>query len=597
MIYFRNLLPACALLLLLATACGPGSDAASDTQRPPNVLLILTDDQGYGDISLHGNDTLQTPVLDQLANTGVRLDNFFVSAVCAPTRASLLTGRYHLRTGTFWVTRGAETMRSEEVTLAEVFKANGYATGCFGKWHNGAHYPNDPSGQGFDHFTGFTAGHWNNYFDAPLLSDGKQIKSEGYIADVFTDRALAFIENYQEGPFFCYVPLNTPHTPYQVPDKYFKKYKAMGLPDDIACSYGMVANIDENVGRMLARLESLQLAENTIVIFMTDNGPNSWRYNADMKGKKAWVNDGGTRVPFFIRWGNQLPAGRTIRELTAHIDVLPTLVELCGIRMPETLPLDGVSLAGLIRGETDTLAARTLFTHHNNAIANIVPFPGAMRTRDFRFVGRGNEQFELTSMADDPTENEDLSDQYPEVLASMKAAYLAWFSEVNQVPVAIPPIPVGYPHIDRMELPAHEAFLTGDIHYKFGKFGWANDWITGWTSKVDTIRWEVKATEAVDYEVSIKYTTPAENIGAAIQLSTDKQNLPAKIDTPFEPMVVVSPDRAHRDSEAYDQSWATLKLGMLHLEPGIHLLKLTASDIPGSEVAEIKALILERKPN
>jgi len=192
-----------------AAAALPGTSFGADEtreERRPNVLLLMTDDQGWGDIHSHGNQKLDTPVLDKLAADSVQFDRFYVSPVCAPTRASLLTGRYHLRTGVSWVTRGLETMRSEEVTLAEALKQAGYATGCFGKWHNGAHYPYHPNGQGFDEFFGFCAGHWNNYFDTHLERNGKAVKTRGYITDVLTDAAIAFIEKHRQRPFFCYVP-------------------------------------------------------------------------------------------------------------------------------------------------------------------------------------------------------------------------------------------------------------------------------------------------------------------------------------------------------------------------------------------------------
>lgn len=197
----------------------------------PNILLIMTDDQGWGDIRSHGNPLIDTPVLDHLAEQGTRFDRFFVSPVCAPTRASLLTGRWHLRTGTHGVTRGNETMRSEEVTLAEILRQQGYHTGIFGKWHNGAHYPEHPNGQGFEEFIGFCSGHLNNYFDATLEYNGKPIKSKGYITDVLTDAAIEFIVKNKTQPFFCYLPYNAPHSPFQVPNRYFQKYKNRGLDD------------------------------------------------------------------------------------------------------------------------------------------------------------------------------------------------------------------------------------------------------------------------------------------------------------------------------------------------------------------------------
>ncbi|CAN0508677.1 unnamed protein product, partial [Scytosiphon promiscuus] len=199
----------------------------------PNIVLILTDDQGYGDLKFHKNDSVDTPVLDKLASESLRLDRFYVSPVCAPTRASLLTGRYHLRTGVSWVTRGAENMRENEVTMAEVFKGAGYATGCFGKWHNGAHYPNSPQGQGFDEFTGFTAGHLNNYFDSNIEKNGEDFTASGYITDFLANEAMGFMEKNKDKPFFCYIPFNAPHTPYQGHANYYDNYyNKLGIEDD-----------------------------------------------------------------------------------------------------------------------------------------------------------------------------------------------------------------------------------------------------------------------------------------------------------------------------------------------------------------------------
>ncbi len=318
----------------------------------PNVLLILTDDQGWGDISAHGNAVIETPVLDALAKSGTTFDRFFVSPVCAPTRAALLTGRYPLRGGVHGVTRGAETLAADEVTLAEVFRGAGYATGCFGKWHNGAHFPHDPNGQGFDEFLGFCAGHWNDYFDTRLQHNQAMIETKGYITDVLTDAAIRFMDRHRSAPFLCYVPLNTPHSPFQVPDTRFEKYRAKGLSPIEACVSAMVENIDANVGRMLEYLDDYGMADETIVIFLTDNGPNTDRFNGGMRGRKGSVHEGGVRVPFFVRWPGKVRAGRTVTEPAMHIDVLPTLVDLCGIDLAPGVPAprDGISLASLLLG-------------------------------------------------------------------------------------------------------------------------------------------------------------------------------------------------------------------------------------------------------
>jgi len=304
---------------------------AAETTRRPNILVILTDDQAWADIHSHGNDTIVTPVLDRLASQGAEFDRFYTSPVCAPTRAELLTGRYHLRTGVTGVTHGEETMRSEETTLAEILREAGYATGCFGKWHNGAHYPNHPNGQGFDEFFGFCAGHWNNYFNTTLERNGEPVKTEGYINDVVTDAALAFIDAHQAQPFFCYVPYNTPHSPFQVPDQYFDPYKEQGLDNSLACVYGMCKSIDDNVGRLIDRLESLGLTDDTIVVFFGDNGPHTERYNGGMLGRKGSVHEGGVRNSLFIRWPGHIPAGTVVKPIAAAIDLLPTLTELANV--------------------------------------------------------------------------------------------------------------------------------------------------------------------------------------------------------------------------------------------------------------------------
>ena len=280
---------------------------AAEPDEQPNVILVMTDDQGYGDVCSHGNPLIDTPNLDQMAKDGARFENFFVSPLCAPTRASLLTGRYHIRTGTVNVSNNLEIMRSEETTIAELFKANGYSTALFGKWHNGEHYPYNPNGQGFDEFVGFCAGHTGNYFDPILEHNAGTIKTKGFITDILTDKAMEWIEAKRNEKFFCYIPYNAPHTPYQVPDAYFEKYKARGLDVKNATLYGMVENIDDNMGRLLKKVKELGLQENTIVLFLTDNGPNTRnRYNGGMKGHKGQVDEGGVRVPLFVRWSGHI---------------------------------------------------------------------------------------------------------------------------------------------------------------------------------------------------------------------------------------------------------------------------------------------------
>mgnify|MGYP002624718351 FL=1 len=276
-----RLAPLAAVLLV----CGAAAAEKPSPERP-NVLLIMTDDQGWGEVRSHGNPRIEPPVLDGLAESGARFERFFVGPVCAPTRASLLTGRYHLRGGVHGVTRGEENLRSEEVTLAELLRDAGYATGCFGKWHNGAHWPYHPNGQGFEEFLGFCGGHWNNYFDTELEHNGEPHQLEGFIIDDLTTAALKFIDKNKEQNWFCYVPFNTPHTPWQVPDKYWAKYQGRGLDAETACAYAMCENIDDNLGRLLAHVEEKGLADERLVLFVKENVPQGAGYKGKMS--RGW---------------------------------------------------------------------------------------------------------------------------------------------------------------------------------------------------------------------------------------------------------------------------------------------------------------------
>lgn len=563
----------------------------SPRQGPPNVILILTDDQGYGDLSIHGNDSVETPILDQFAREGARLERFYVSPLCAPSRASILTGRIHLRTGTYWVTKGTETMRSEEVTLAEVFKANDYATGCFGKWHNGAHYPYNPTGQGFDEFTGFCGGHWSNYFDPQLQSQDSMISTKGFITDVLTDFAISFIRRNQDKPFFCYVPYNAPHAPFQVPDKYFDKYKARGISDKNAAIYGMCENIDDNVGRLLNTLDELGLDENTIVIYMTDNGPNGDRYNGGMRGRKAQVHEGGVRVPCFIRWPEVIPAGTIIEELTAHIDILPTLVDLCGIKAPRMPPSDGVSLDKILRGKKEKLREREIFTHVSLS-TEIKPVPGAIRSSQYRFVLEKENEPQLYDMTADPAETNNLAAAEPAITQKFQETFLTTFGEAITYMAPVPPAPLGYEAAKTVTLPAHEANITGDLAFKFAPQGWAHDWLINWKSSKNEASWDIEVIRPGNYRVSVLYTCKAEGVGTQLEVQVGGQKVSGKIAEAFTPEISENRDRVPHRVEALDQSWAEISLGTVALEPWSGKLVLRSPAIVGEGVGEIKGVVV-----
>ncbi|HPD16950.1 MAG TPA: arylsulfatase [Planctomycetota bacterium] len=410
----------------------------------PNVLLIITDDQGYGDLGCHGNDKIKTPHLDKLAAESVEFTQFYVCPVCAPTRASLMTGRYNYRTGAIDTYLGRAMMHSDEVTIAEFLAAAGYRTGIFGKWHLGDNYPLRPMDQGFQEALTHKGGGLcqpsdfpgnPGYFDPILDHNGKPEKTKGYCTDVYTDAALKFIEASKDRPWFCYHATNAPHIPLQVDDQYAEPYRKMGLGENTAKVYGMVTNIDENVGRLLAKLKELGLEENTIVIFLGDNGPcgsqrdkgQPFRFNAGLRDQKGTVYDGGIRVPFFLRWPARVKGGRKIETIAAHIDVLPTLLAACGLTPPPDLKLDGLSLLPLLTGDKSPWPDRTLYTQWHRGDEPLLYRSCMARTQRWKLVN-GKE---LYDMAADPGEKNDVAAKNPEVVARMRKGYEEWFKDVS----------------------------------------------------------------------------------------------------------------------------------------------------------------------
>ncbi len=415
--------------------------AANASDGRPNVILIMTDDQGYGDMAVHGNTEIRTPNMDTLHGQSVRLTNFHVSPSCSPTRGALLTGRYNLRVGIWHTTRGRSLLRADETTLAEIFAANGYDTGIFGKWHLGESYPFRPQDRGFQESLvhgcggiGQASDYWgNDYFDDVYWRNGVPEKFEGYCTDVWFRESLAFIERKREKPFFCYIPTNAPHEPFRVPEEYKRPYLDAGVEEPRASFYGMIANIDENLGEFSTRLNELGLSENTIFIFMTDNGSvagyrDGKGFNAGMRGIKGSPYDGGHRVPFFIRWpAGGLAHGTDFDPLSAHIDVAPTLIELCGLEFSPKMPFDGVSLAGLLKGSPPALRDRVLFAGTQRVDMPIKWRYTAAMSQQWRLVGK-----ELYDIQRDPGQQSDVADANPDVVRKLNAAHDVWWSSVGE---------------------------------------------------------------------------------------------------------------------------------------------------------------------
>ena len=428
------------LLLILFISC------TKQVEQKPNIILIITDDQGYGDIGYNGNSHIKTPNLDLLATNSMRFNNFYVSPVCAPTRSSLLTGRYSLRTGVTDTYNGGAMMSNDEITLAEILRENNYQTGIFGKWHLGDNYPFRPTDQGFHEslihlsggigqvgdFTNYYKGN-RSYFDPILWHNNEQKKYEGYCSDIFTDEAIKFIEENKSNQFFCYLSFNAPHTPLQVPDKYYDLYKNVD-PSVISESekismteknildakriYGMVTNIDDNVGKLVSKLKELNIDKNTILIFMTDNGPQQFRYVSNLRGLKSSVYNGGIKVPFYLSYPKIHDAGLDLDNFSAHIDVLPSLLDLCDIETPKNIKIDGKNFLNKSTEE------RSFFSYWTRKSPELYQNM-SLNKGNYKLVGNTNydspiERFELFDIDNDPYEMENLIENKKELAIQMK---------------------------------------------------------------------------------------------------------------------------------------------------------------------------------
>ncbi|MBN1343258.1 MAG: arylsulfatase [Phycisphaerae bacterium] len=583
----------CVLSGIVGVWCGLAGSAtafAAGEARRPNVVIVLADDQGWGDLSVHGNKNIRTPHIDSLATEGALFDRFYVSPVCSPTRASLLTGRYHVRMGVTGTGLGQERMNLDEVTMGDVFKAAGYATGCFGKWHNGSQYPYHPNGRGFDEFYGFTCGHWSNYFDPPLEHNGQEVRGKGYITDDLTDKAMAFMSANRDRPFLCYVAYNTPHSPFQVPDEYWDRLQKRELrmfnrdkgKEELVktrAALAMCENIDWNVGRILSRLDELKLADDTIVIYFSDNGPNTWRWNDGMLGRKGSVQEGGVRSPLLIRWPGRVRKGVRIGQIASHIDLLPTLADLAGVSTARCKRLDGVSLRPLLEGRTEGWPDRMIFSAWNKQVS--------VRTQQYRADGRA-----LYDMKADPGQRTNVVKLKPDVYGRLAEGMRKWQKEV--IPAVAPdrPYPVGHRERAMTVLPAQECVFRGK-GLRFSSRHPNCSWVTDWTDGKAYVSWDIEVLTAGRYEATLLYTCAAGDVGSEIELEFGGKKLGGKIAEAFDPPLIDSPDRAER-SESYDKPFKPLVLGEIELAAGRGQLVLRALSKAGKRVMDVRGVRLRR---
>jgi arylsulfatase A-like enzyme len=454
------------LIPVLFMACGIGSSGKNPGR--PNVIVFLTDDQGWGDLSYHGNPLAQTPHIDRFAAESVEFERFYVSSVCSPTRASVMTGRWNFRTGVTNVVRDDSRMNLDEVTVAEILRQAGYATAMYGKWHLGGEEEYSPHNRGFEDAI-YPAGHgqFGGYNNPSAKHNGKSVKFEGYSMDLWTDHAIAFMKKSkaEDRPFFLYLPTNLVHSPMDPKPGYDKPYLDKGLKEPVSAIYGMQQSIDENFGCLMKALEEGGLADNTLTIYFSDNGPqghfSEGRHMAGLRGIKGIMYDNGIRVPCFFRWPVAgLEAGRRIQKIAAHVDLLPTLLEACQVEVPERLRLDGKSLIPVLTSKAAEAVwpDRYLFfqwdalsiPQKNLCFAvvgqryKLVQANGNAREvmcQQYEDVCQWNERryepirsktpkYELFDLVNDPGEDNDLAKKHPELVRDMRKEYESWFDDV-----------------------------------------------------------------------------------------------------------------------------------------------------------------------
>ena len=443
-----------------------------DSVSPPNVILILTDDQGIGDLSVHGNPWLKTPHLDAFYEEAVRMTNFHVSPLCTPTRGALMTGQYPIHNGAWATFKGRDALSEGAFTLADLFQQNGYTTGLFGKWHLGDNYPVRPTDCGFDLAVQHKAGgvgelsdYWGNtYFDDVYYVNNEPRQYSGYCTDIWFQEAQTFMDT-TKAPFFAYLATNAPHSPLVVAESYSDPYQeGEGTLYQSAAYYGMIANIDENFGKLVAFLERKGLEDNTILIFMTDNGTQfgyneekNWGFNKGFRGNKGGKLEGSHRVPFFLRWPQKgWNEGVDREDLVAHIDVFPTLASLCELEIPEEAEIDGIDFSASLNGEDTNLRERSIFVHNRQDWRPPDPTKGAS-------VMKGNWRLldgkELYHIQEDPAQRQELSAKYPEIVQQLRAENEAFFASIPLDPIyqELPVQVVGSPHQKAIKLTIQHA--------------------------------------------------------------------------------------------------------------------------------------------
>jgi len=535
-------------------------------KKRPNIVFVLTDDQGYGDLACHGNDAIETPNLDQFHSRAARFTNYHVGSTCAPTRSGILTGHYCNSAGVWHTIGGRSLLRENEWTLADALRENGYRTGHFGKWHLGDSAPYRPHERGFEETVyhggggiGNTGDAWgNDYFDDTYFVNGEPAPFTGYCTDVFFREGMRFITEHKDEPFFCYIATNAPHGPLNVEPKYVEPYLDKTPHEDRARFFGMIGNIDENFGHLVAHLEHLGIADDTILVFMTDNGtatgveldaeqfpqegPGS--YNSGMRGKKGSPYEGGHRVPFFLRYTNgHIDTGRDIDQLSSYVDFMPTLLDLCEISStPDEHAFHGQSLLPLLNDTADAEWDERVTFCDTQRVARPVKWRrSAAMKKDWRLID-GKELYDLST---DPGQHDNIAAQHPDRVIELRQAYEAWWQLVSEQFECDVPIALG-----QDESPVK--ITTHDLRNESCDVAWNQRQVRA--GHVCSGYWEVDIKRAGTYEIELR-RWPIET-GYALQDGIDgddsawRRDAIKTVDAPF-----------YEGGTAIALQWAQIEIG------------------------------------
>lgn len=578
-----------ALLLVLLVSNGV-------VAGKPNILLVMTDDQGYWDTGATGNPHIDTPNMDRIAADGVQLNRYYAAPVCAPTRAGMMTGRYCLRTGLYNTRFGGDTLGKEEITVAQLLSKAGYRTGLFGKWHLGKYAGYQPQQRGFDEFFGHYHGHIERYeFPDQVYHNGRRVTARGYVSDLFTDASIDFMEQSHRlnSPFFCALMFNAPHSPWLLDtshygqpdgDKLLAKYLDRGLPLREARIYALIERVDQNLGRMLKKLDEWGVADDTLVVFTSDNGGVSKFWKGGMNGQKASVYEGGVLAPCFVRWPGKIPSGKIMAAQTSHVDWLPTFCELADVPVPDDREIDGKSLVAMLRSGRAEQHHRYVYHTWDRHTPN-PDFRWGISESRWKLLGQFGStarpdpsKWRLFDLKNDPGETKNLLKQHPEIVSRLRTEFVRWFDDVTDgIDYSPIPIPVGHPDQQSVDISPSWAKWTGDhIHYTFDGYDW--DTIDGWRSPGENAVWRMDVMDPGTYRVQLSYGCRPQDAGGVLRLKVADEELLHKV-------------QATTTSEQF----AWFDAGEMNLPQGEATLVAEVVQTPGGELMRLNGIRLEKR--